>query len=66
MDEKTGIGALDRTAPILLLMPGAAQRRTRDYRRCAATNLFAALDAASGKVIAAMTARRGQRSCPRS
>lgn len=57
VDEKTGIQALDRTAPILPLMPGTAQRRTHDYRRCGTTNLFAALDAASGKVITAMTAR---------
>ena len=43
--------AIDRTAPILPLMPGAAQRRTHDYRRCGATEVFAALDAATGKVI---------------
>ena len=40
-----------------LLMPGTAQRRSHDYRRCGTTDLFAALDAASGKVITAMTAR---------
>ena len=57
VDEKTGVQALDRTAPILPLMPGAAQRRTHDYRRCGTTDLFAALDAASGNVITAMTAR---------
>ncbi len=33
VDEKTGIEALDRTAPILPLMPGTPQRRTHDYRR---------------------------------
>ena len=57
VDEKTQIQALDRTAPILPLMPGTPQRRTHDYRRCGTTNLFAALDAASGKVITSMTAR---------
>ena len=57
VDEKTGVQALDRTAPILPLMPGTPQRRTHDYRRCGTTDLFAALDAASGKVITAMTAR---------
>ena len=57
VDEKTGVQALDRTAPILPLMPGAPQRRTHDYRRCGTTDLFAALDAASGNVITAMTAR---------
>ena len=57
VDEKTGIQALDRTAPVLPLMPGVAQRRTHDYRRHGTTDLFAALDAATGKVIASMTPR---------
>ena len=57
VDEKTGIQALDRTAPVLPLMAGTPQRRTHDYRRHGTTDLFAALDAASGKVITAMTAR---------
>ena len=57
VDEKTGVQALDRTAPILPLMPGAPQRRTHDYKRNGTTNLFAALDTASGKVIASMSAR---------
>ena len=57
LDEKTGIQALDRTAPILPLMPGAAQRRTHDYRRHGTTDLFAALDTASGNVITSMTPR---------
>ncbi|WP_423919977.1 IS630 family transposase [Candidatus Poriferisodalis sp.] len=57
VDEKTQARALDRTAPILPLMPGAPQRRTHDYRRHGTTNLFAALDTASGKVITAMSAR---------
>ncbi len=57
VDEKTGVQALDRTAPILPLMPGTPQRRTHDYRRHGTTDLFAALDTASGKVIASMTAR---------
>ena len=57
VDEKTGIQALDRTAPVLPLMPGTPQRRTDDYRRHGTTNLFAALDTASGKVITSMTAR---------
>ena len=56
-DDKTGIQALDRTAPVLPLLPGTPQRRSHDYRRCGTTDLFAALDAASGKVIASMTAR---------
>ena len=57
VDEKTGVQAIDRTAPILPLLPGTPQRRSHDYRRHGTTDLFAALDAASGKVITAMTAR---------
>ncbi|MEK7860905.1 MAG: IS630 family transposase, partial [Chloroflexota bacterium] len=50
-DEKSQIQALDRTQPILPLRPGIAERRTHDYRRHGTTNLFAALDVKSGKVI---------------
>ena len=57
VDEKSQIQALDRTAPILPLMPGVPQRRTHDYKRNGITNLFAALDVASGNVIANVTAR---------
>lgn len=39
------------------LMPGVPERRTHGYRRCGTTDLFAALDAASGKVITQMTPR---------
>jgi transposase len=52
VDEKSQIQALDRTAPILPLIPGTPQRRTHDYKRNGTTNLYAALDVASGKVIA--------------
>jgi transposase len=57
VDEKSQIQALDRTAPILPLMPGVAERRSHDYVRNGTTNLYAALDVASGKVIADMSAR---------
>jgi transposase len=57
VDEKSQIQALDRTAPILPLLPGTPQRRTHDYRRHGTTNLYAALDVASGKVIAELTPR---------
>ena len=52
VDEKSQIQALDRTAPILPLMPGVPERHTHDYVRNGTTNLYAALDVASGKVIA--------------
>jgi len=57
VDEKTQVQALDRTAPILPLIPGTPARRTHDYKRNGTTNLYAALDVASGHVIADMTAR---------
>ena len=38
-------------------MPGTPQRRTHHYRRHGTTNLFAALDTASGNVITSMTQR---------
>jgi transposase len=57
VDEKSQIQALDRTAPVLPLIPGTPERRTHDYRRHGTTNLYAALDVASGNVIADMTPR---------
>ena len=52
VDEKSQIQALDRSAPILPPMPGVAERHTHDYVRAGTTNLYAALDVASGQVIA--------------
>jgi transposase len=57
VDEKTQVQALDRTAPVLPLRPGLPERRTHDYVRGGTTNLYAAFDVASGKVIADMTDR---------
>lgn len=57
VDEKSQIQALERSAPILPLLPGMPERRTHDYVRNGTTNLYAALDVASGKVIAEMTPR---------
>jgi transposase len=59
VDEKTGIQALDRTQPILPMRPGQVERRTYDYRRNGLTDLFAALNVATGEVIA--TTRRRHR-----
>ncbi len=55
VDEKSQIQALDRTAPVLPLRPGIPERRTHDYVRNGTTNLYAALDVASGKVITDLT-----------
>lgn len=57
VDEKSQIQALDRTAPILPLMPGTPERRTHDYKRHGTTSLFAALNAATGDVIGQCYAR---------
>jgi transposase len=55
--EKTQVQALERTAPILPLLPGTPARATHDYRRHGTTNLYAALDVASGCVISDLTPR---------
>ena len=57
VDEKTQVQALDRSAPVLPLIPGTPERRTHDYVRNGTTNLYAALDVASGNVIADLTPR---------
>jgi transposase len=51
VDEKSQVQALDRTQPGLPLKPGRAGTMTHDYKRHGTTTLFAALNAASGKVI---------------
>ena len=50
-DEKTQVQALDRSQPSLPLRPGRAGTMTHDYRRHGTTDLFAALDVATGEVI---------------
>jgi transposase len=51
VDEKSQIQALDRSAPMLPMMPGTPGRSTHDYVRYGTTSLFAALDAATGQII---------------
>ncbi|HVX90323.1 MAG TPA: IS630 family transposase [Candidatus Paceibacterota bacterium] len=57
VDEKSQIQALDRTQPILPMMPGVPERRTHDYSRHGTTTLFAALNIATGKVIGQLRRR---------
>jgi transposase len=57
VDEKSQIQALDRTAPILPLQPGLAERRSHDYVRHGTSTLFAALEIATGQVTAACKPR---------
>src|SRR5262245_2941309 len=51
VDEKSQIQALDRSQPVLPMMPGMPERRTHDYVRNAITSLFAAFNTADGSVI---------------
>jgi transposase len=51
IDEKTSIQALDRTQPSLPMRPGQVERRTHDYKRHGVTDLFAALNVATGQVL---------------
>ena len=52
VDEKSQIQALDRTQPLLPMLPGQTERRTHTYSRHGTTSLFAALDVATGEVLA--------------
>jgi transposase len=51
VDEKSQIQALDRSQPVLPMMPGMPERRTHDYARNGITSLFAAFNIADGTVI---------------
>ena len=51
VDEKSGIRALDRSQPVLPMMPGVPGRRSHDYVRHGTTDLFAAFNIADGTVI---------------
>jgi transposase len=57
VDEKSQIQALDRTAPILPMLPGTPERATHDYSRSGTSSLYAALDLATGKVIGSLHSR---------
>ena len=57
VDEQSQIQALDRTAPILPMLPGVPERATHDYKRAGTSSLYAALDLTSGKVIGALRSR---------
>jgi transposase len=57
VDEKSQIQALDRSAPILPMLPGVPERATHDYRRAGTSSLYAALDLTTGKVIGRLHSR---------
>jgi transposase len=56
-DEKSGIQALDRSQPVLPMMPGVPERRSHDYVRHGTTDLFAAFNIADGTVISSLHRR---------
>src|SRR6266568_1568989 len=51
-DEKSQVQALDRSQPVLPMMPGMPEKRTHDYVRHGTLDLFAASGIATGVVIA--------------
>jgi transposase len=57
VDEKSQIQALDRSQPVLPMMPGMPERRTHDYLRHGITSLFAAFNIADGTVIGELRRR---------
>jgi transposase len=58
IDEKTQVQALDRTQPVLPIDFAKTEKRTHDYVRHGTTNLFAALDTATGEVLGECYQRR--------
>jgi transposase len=57
VDEKSQSQALDRSQPVLPMMPGMPERRTHDYARHGVTSLFAAFNIADGTVISELHRR---------
>lgn len=57
VDEKSQIQALDRTAPVLPMLPGTPARASHDYIRSGTSSLYAALNLDTGTVISALHAR---------
>ena len=58
VDEKTGIQALDRTQPLLPLSAKKPRSWTNEYVRHGTQTLLAALEIASGEVVAHIKQRR--------
>ncbi len=50
-DEKSQCQALNRSQPVLPMVPGTPERRSHDYVRHGVTSLFAAFNIATGEVI---------------
>ena len=57
VDEKSQVQALDRSQPVLPLMPGMPEKRSHDYFRHGTTSLFAAFNIQDGTVISSIHRR---------
>ena len=57
VDEKTAVQALDRTQPVLPLLPHTPERMTHDYKRHGTVDLFATLNLTSRLVTHQLTPR---------
>ena len=53
-ERRAGFRRSIERSPLLPMRPGQVERRTNDYTRPGTLSLFAALDAATGKVIEAL------------
>ena len=56
-DEKSQVQALNRSQPVLPMVPGTPERRSHDYARNGVTSLFAAFNIATGEVISDLRRR---------
>lgn len=56
--SKGQIQALDRSQPVLPMMPGMPERRTHDYYRHGTSSLFAAFNVSDGTVISSLHHRQ--------
>jgi transposase len=57
VDEKSGMQALDRSQPVLPMLPGTPERASHDYIRHGTSSLFAAFNIADGTVISELHRR---------
>ena len=57
VDEKSGMQALDRSQPVLPMLPGTPERASHDYIRHGTSSLFAAFNITDGTVISALHRR---------
>ena len=60
-DEKTQVQALDRTQPSLPMKKGRGATMTHDYKRNGTTDLFAAMNVATGEVLHDTKARHSSK-----